>query len=146
MNAMKLPRTTRLTGAAVAALVVTAGAVAVASPAAAKSHNVVIDKVTLGTPGPTPVEADLTYTCDTGSGLDLQVTVTGPARTGSAPAVAAATVLNKDLTCDYTPHTTHLKLRSLTGKAFAKGDRVWVSAGYPLKDGAILGSEKSVTL
>ncbi|MEU7135476.1 hypothetical protein [Streptomyces sp. NPDC046261] len=145
MNAMKLPRTTRLTGAAVAALMVTAGAVAVASPAAAKTHNVVIDKVALGSTNQS-VETDVTYTCDKGSDLDLKVTVRGPGRVFGLPAMGTATIPNKDLTCDYQPHALHLKLISHTGGTFKKGDLVGVTAGYPLKNGDFLGEQKSFFL
>ncbi|MFI9236005.1 hypothetical protein [Streptomyces cinnamoneus] len=142
MNAMKLPRTTRLAGVAVAALVATAGAVAVASPAAAKSHSVVINKVTLGATNKS-VETDVTYTCDQGSDVDLKVTVKGPGRVFGLPAQGTTTVPNKDLTCDYQPHALHLKVTSLTGGTFEKGDYVGVTAGYPLKNGDFLGETKS---
>ncbi|MFI9204985.1 hypothetical protein [Streptomyces sp. NPDC053048] len=116
----------RAAGAAAAVLLAGAGALASASPAAAKANLLAIDKVSLADSG---LHVDVTYSCDPGEEFQLvaqAVKVTDE----HISTRAAALVKPGDLVCDYESRTLRLKLRPELHAQFAKGDKAEVKVFY----------------
>ncbi|MFH8788574.1 hypothetical protein [Streptomyces roseoverticillatus] len=117
----------RLAGAAAAALVIGAGALATAPSAAAKANLLAIDKVALHEPG---LQVDVTYSCDPGMNHQLVANAAKLGTSAHDESVAAGTIKVGKLVCDYNSHAVRVPLRTAVGSHFAKGDRVKVTVFY----------------
>ncbi|MFE7664078.1 hypothetical protein [Streptomyces celluloflavus] len=121
--------THRVTGTAIATLMLTAGAVAIASPAAAKANTMTVDRIALDTRNAPVIKAYLTYSCDPGSDVHVTTTATNlDTPDGSTPSIATTTLPNDKLICDAARHVERLTLSPQPGAVFQQGDDVKVVA------------------
>ncbi|WP_411139572.1 hypothetical protein [Streptomyces sp. x-80] len=117
--------THRVTGTAMATLMLTAGAVAIASPAAAKANSMTLDRIALDTRNAPVIKAYLTYSCDPGSDVHVTTTATNlDTPDGSQPSIATTTLPNDKLICDAGRHVERLVLSPRPGAVFHQGDDV----------------------
>lgn len=133
----------RLAGTAAATLLVGAGALAAAPSAAAKANLLTIDKVSLHESG---LRANVTYSCDPGMNHQLVANATKLNQTGHDESIAAGTIKNAKLTCDYDSHTAQVSLRTAVGSHFAKGDKVQVAVFYFDEDGFSYARQEKVSV
>ncbi|MGK5546604.1 hypothetical protein ACSNOH_18015 [Streptomyces sp. URMC 127] len=131
----------RLAGAAAAALVIGAGALATAPSAAAKANLLSIGKVALQEPG---LQVDVTYSCDPGMNHQLVANAAKLGTSAHDESVAAGTIKNGKLVCDYNSHAARVSLRPAAGSHFAKGDRVKVTVFYFDEDGFSYARQEAV--
>ncbi|MFI9045967.1 hypothetical protein [Streptomyces sp. NPDC053427] len=138
----------RVAGTAVTALMLTAGAVAMASPAAAKANSIALGKVALDTRQASVIKADVTYSCDPGSDVHVAATVTKLDKAdGKHPSIATGTLPNSKLVCDADKHVARLTLRPKPHSSFRKGDDVKAAAAIVTPAGAhYADAEKAATL
>ncbi|MFI1971231.1 hypothetical protein BLA24_32745 [Streptomyces cinnamoneus] len=140
MNASRVRR--RLAGATAATLMAGVGALAAASPAAAKANLLAVDKVSLVGEN---VQVDVTYSCDPGESYQLVANALTQ-RDTHFQARAATLVKPAKLTCDYNSRTLHLTLKNELSAHFAKGDQVKVKVFYLDPDGFDYANEETATV
>ncbi|MEV5377445.1 MULTISPECIES: hypothetical protein [Streptomyces] len=131
----------RLAGAAAAALVIGAGALATAPSAAAKANLLAIDKVALHAPG---LQVDVTYSCDPGMNHQLVANASKLGTSAHDDSDAAGTIKVDKLVCDYNSHAARVSLRPSAGSHFAKGDQVKVTVFYFDNDGFSYARQEAV--
>lgn len=131
----------RLAGTAAVTLLVGAGALAAAPSAAAKANLLTINKVSLHETG---LQANVTYSCDTGMNHQLVANATKLNPTGHDESIAAGTIKSARLTCDYDSHKAQVTLRPAAGSHFAKGDKVKLAVFYFDEDGFSYARQETV--
>ncbi|MFF4603048.1 hypothetical protein ACFY12_09890 [Streptomyces sp. NPDC001339] len=131
----------RLAGIAAVTALVGAGALVTAPSAAAKANLLTLGKVSLSTTG---LRANVTYSCDTG--MNHQLVANATTVSGHEESVAAGTIKNAQLVCDYTDHKTQITLRPAVGSHFDKGDQVKVTVFYFDEEGFSYAHQEAVSV
>ncbi|AEW99186.1 hypothetical protein [Streptantibioticus cattleyicolor] len=141
MKSSRLGR--RVAGTAAVALLVGAGALATAGPAAAKANVITIKKVALHSPG---LQVNVTYSCDPGMHHQLVANATAVDQPDTDRSIAAGTIKSAKLVCDYNDHNATVNLRAATGSHFSHGEHVRVDVWYFDEDGFSYAQEQTVAL
>ncbi|GGU29190.1 hypothetical protein [Streptomyces violascens] len=112
---------TRIGGTALAAVALTAGAVAIAAPASAKTNAIAISQATFAAQPKPVIKVKVTYSCDTGTSLHIEGMASGAV---SKKTVATGAVASSKTVCDYGDHVAEVQLTPTTGAVLRKGDKV----------------------